>query len=168
MWTLMLLACVRRETCQSSFECGDDEICDAGVCDAALGRNYDVTIVAAAVPPTYPDSTESWDPEDDSDPDLFAEFGMEDQSGCVTTQVPNSVEPYWDQACPVAIGTDGVFLVNLYDDDADVGGEADFGYGIYWEGTDRLLELVRTDGLEFAAQDETGEASVSLRLIPIH
>lgn len=166
MWTLLLLACVRRETCQTAFECEDDEICDVGVCSPALGRSYDVTIVAAAVPPTYPETNEPWDLEDGSGPDLFAEFGMDGQSGCVTTLIPDSVEPYWDQACPVTIGTSGVFLVNLWDDDGPAV-DPDFGYGIYWEGTERLLELVRTDGQEFTAQDATGEAAVSLYLVPI-
>jgi hypothetical protein len=168
MWSLFLLACNGRQPCQTSFECADDEVCDAGRCAVALGRNYDVTIVAASVPPTYPETTESWDPEDGTEPDLYAEFGMDDQSGCVTTLVPDSVAPYWDQACPIAIGSTGVFLVNLWDDDdAAAPDGADFGYGFYWEGTDRLLELVRTDGEEFTAQDETGEAAVSLRVTPI-
>lgn len=94
MWTLLLLACVRREeTCVSSFECEDDEVCAYGACSPALGRNYDVTVVAAGVPPTYPESTESWDPQDATAPDLFAEFGMEDESGCLTIEIPNSVSP---------------------------------------------------------------------------
>lgn len=54
--------------------------------------------------------------------------------------------------------------MNLFDDDD---GDSDFGYGFYWEGTARLLELVRTDGDEFQAQDESGEAVVSLRVTPI-
>ena len=165
MWSLWILACTGGQPCQTSFECADDEVCDAGRCDVALGRNYDIAIVAASVPPTYPETTASWDPDDGTDPDLYAEFGMEDESGCLTTIAPDTVTPYWDQACPVAIGSTGVFLVNLWDaDDTD---EGDFGYGFYWEGTDRLLELVRTDGQEFTAQDESGEAAVSLRVTPI-
>ena len=160
----LLTACETGTPCESSSECASTEICYQSRCDYAFDRYYDVIIIEAEVPETYPDGGD-WD-FDGSAPDLYVETGFSGQSnGCYTHTVYDTISPFWEAECSIWVPDMGTFLLNIWDEDE---GENDdeFAYGFYWEGAQAFTPLLKSDGNALTADDESERATITFTLVP--
>lgn len=160
--TLAGCVVVHDDRCASAAACGSAEICGpSGTCEPAVDRTWRIVMTGASVAETYANG-DAWDP-DQSPPDLYVEFGFDGGEGCFTSTVPESYDPVWDEECHFYVPPDSVFLVNLWDDDAD---QDEFAVGVYWEGTGEFTTIARDWGAPLAVDDPTGTATFFLELWP--
>ncbi len=163
----LLGACRREEPiyeCEVPTDCDAAEFCSPeGDCEAALEREWEVVVEGASAASMHP-AGGSWD-EDGSPPDLYAEFGLDEGDGCVTSVASDVYEPFWNEACTFYIPADPLLLVNLWDvDQAD---QEEFVAGYYWEGDDAFVSLARDWGQPLAFTDETQTVTLEISVWPI-
>lgn len=132
--------------CDYSFECDDLEFCNAGECDAGLDRRYRVNIYGGEAQTTGPDG--SWDMGGGA-PDLYVRYGMMNSAAdawtdsCDTTVAQDSFSPNWNGYCEFVFVSGGTFGIYAWDDDLT---SPDFAGGVYWQGSDALMSVIRLDG----------------------
>lgn len=157
---LGLSQCVVGESCSLDGDCGGEGLCWSGRCEPAMDRYWNVDVRRAEVGPLHPDGA-PWD-LDGSPPDLYAEFGLPDDS-CLTSYVPQSDFPGWFESCDFYVPYDPYFFVELWDVD---GATDELGATFDWVGSAAWVSLARTAGHQAAYQDPSGTATLWLRLTP--
>lgn len=107
--------------CVASTDCGPRDICRDDVCQAALERTWDVTVVAASAEQTDADG-DFWD-EGGGAPDLFVDYGVPLRTGiswdqrCSTPPVTDSYQATWDVGCELLLSPDPTLVFEVKDQD---------------------------------------------------
>ena len=159
--------------CSSHADCGDLQFCaDESFCLDVFDRTYSITMVEATVPSTGTTGG-PWDPEDGSDPDVVAVFGvppvfganneiLEPEDAAQTSVIDNTLNPVWEESGQITLLSERSFSVNVFDFEGD--GSATFIGGWIWESDASIVDLVRTLGEE--QEVSSGGLSITLRLDP--
>lgn len=149
------------DSCTTDDQCAWDELCWYNVCEPALDRRYEVTVVRATVGSTHPDGG-PWDP-DQGAPDLLVSFGTSPEDSCVTPTRPDVYSATWDAYCDLVLPSHGELYFEVYDEDQD---GYDYGAGWAYEAPDDMLDLARTHGAEQHLFDPTDTISLTIAVTP--
>jgi len=142
--------------CGDSFDCDDLEFCNAGECDEGLDRRYRVTMLEAEAETSGPSG--SWDVGGGA-PDLYVQWGIRDGANeewlddCFTSTRQDSFDPSWGEYCDFVLGSGETFAIWVWDEDI---ADPDFAGGVYWQGNDALIAVIRADGL--TSSNEVGDS----------
>lgn len=159
--------------CQSHADCGELQFCaDETFCLDVFDRTYAVTMVEATIPSTGTTGG-PWDPEDGSDPDVVAVFGVparldangevvEPEDAAQTSILDNTLNPVWEESGEITLSQGRPFSINLFDFEGD--GSATFIGGWIWETDAGIVELARSLGEDQVVG--TGGLSATLRFDP--
>ncbi|TNE89227.1 MAG: hypothetical protein EP330_12375 [Deltaproteobacteria bacterium] len=159
--------------CATHDDCGELQFCaDETFCLDVFDRTYDITMVEATVPATGTTGG-PWDPEDSSDPDMIAVFGIpavfdendeivEPEEAVQTSVLDDTTNPMWNEGGEVTFRQGRAFTINLFDFEGD--GTATFMGGWIWETDEALVQLVRQLGEDQIVG--SGSFSTTFRIDP--
>jgi hypothetical protein len=167
--SLLLVGCITVDVdggsnddgCSSHDECEWDEFCYDAECQAALDRDYSVSIYSAQVDEQKPDGSD-WDAFGGA-PDLYIKMYMEDGDSCVTDTRDDDFSPTWNQSCSFVFDGSDTFWIEIWDEDIS---DDDGVFGWYFEASDGMISMARGSGVRQTLDDSSGTIEVEFRIDP--
>ena len=158
---ILLTACHHHRWCDDHTDCWDDEICNVDVCEPIFERDWAFEVDAVSVGALHPDGW-PWD-TDLSAPDLYVEFGFEDDLPCITSQRYDEYDSAWFEVCDFSCPAVPTLYFDLWDFDGEVD---EYVTGFQWEGRDDFAYLVRNVPSPVDVVDQTGSVWLTFELWP--